>query len=217
MQNIVFSSAYMPPLVQFVYMQKSYRDFDKLSIEVKENFIKQTYRNRTYILGANGLEALSIPVESNGGDKISIKDVRISNHGNWIHKHINAIRTAYGSSPYFEFYKDDLEQILYKKHKYLWDLNEELLYKLLYFSNMSSIDISYTDEYLEDEHYKKSYRYRLSPKIDFKDISTLDIQYYDLFGNRTIAVLGKISIIDLIFNMGPESILVINKAIEQIK
>ena len=102
MPQIVLSSLYLAPIE---YYSKIYRA-EKVVIDIYEHFQKQSYRNRCNILGANGLTALSIPVEKSSAAKRPMKDTRIADHGNWRHLHWNAIVSAYNSTPFFEYYAD---------------------------------------------------------------------------------------------------------------
>ena len=100
---------------------------EQVWIERWESFQKQTLRNRCLIASANGVQALTVPVEHSAGNCL-VKDVRISDHGNWRHLHWNALRSAYGKSPFFDYYEDDLhpffENINPNRWAYLFDFNE---------------------------------------------------------------------------------------------
>ena len=101
--NIYLSTAYLAPIEYYAYPA----NFPNIYIERYENYLKQSYRNRCNILSANGVMPLSIPVESAAGKKCLIKDIRITEHGNWRHLHWNALVSAYNSTPFFEYYRDD--------------------------------------------------------------------------------------------------------------
>ena len=99
-------------------------------VEAHDSFIKQTYRNRCLIAATSGTQALTVPVERNTADsgataKCLMKDVRISDHGNWRRLHWNAIMSAYGESPFFEYYADDLRPFFEKRWTFLYDFNME--------------------------------------------------------------------------------------------
>ena len=104
----LLSSAYFAPIQWYQKLNR----FDACLIEQHDHFVKQTYRNRSVIATTNGLQALSIPVEKFEGLKCEMKDVRISDHANWRHLHWNALQSAYGESPFFEYYADDLHPFL---------------------------------------------------------------------------------------------------------
>lgn len=104
MSTTLLSSAYLPPVSYFTLLYRS----DKCTIERYCHYTKQTYRNRCHISGANGILPLSIPVVKPDTPKCHTCDIRISDHGEWRHLHWNAIVSAYGSSPFFEYYADEL-------------------------------------------------------------------------------------------------------------
>lgn len=114
MSEALLSSAYFGPVQWYQKLNR----YDKVSVEAYDSFIKQTYRNRCVIATANGVQALTVPVErttepaaaadSPQALKCLMKDVRISDHGNWRHLHWNALMSAYGESPFFEYYADDI-------------------------------------------------------------------------------------------------------------
>ena len=107
---VLLSTTYFGPVQWY---QKLYRHGEAM-IEVCESFQKQTYRNRCLIATAQGVQALTVPVEGSKANRL-VADLRISDHGNWRHLHWNAIRSAYGDSPFFEFYADDLARFFEKK------------------------------------------------------------------------------------------------------
>src|SRR5690606_37677725 len=96
-------------------------DGDDFRFEINENFRKQTFRNRCYIQGANGKLRLAIPIEHDGSRQM--KDIKMSDESNWRKEHYKSLVSAYKSSPYFEFYEDDLAPIYQKNEKFLVDFN----------------------------------------------------------------------------------------------
>ena len=102
MTEALLSSTYFGPVQWYQKLNR----FDKCLIESQESFVKQTYRNRCVIATTNGMQSLTIPIEH--GESRLMRDIRISNHGHWRHLHWNALMSAYGESPFFEFYADDL-------------------------------------------------------------------------------------------------------------
>ena len=103
-KTALLSSAYFPPVQ---WMQKLHR-YGKITVEAHDNFTKQTYRNRCLIATANGVQALTVPIERYEGTKCPMRDIRISDHGSWRHLHWNALVSAYGESPFFIYYEDDI-------------------------------------------------------------------------------------------------------------
>ncbi|SHG22260.1 WbqC family protein [Dysgonomonas macrotermitis] len=212
--SILLSTAYLAPIQ---YYSKLISDTPVL-IEQHENYIKQSYRNRCTILSANGPMPLSIPIESAGGKKCPIRDVRIAEHGNWRHLHWNALISAYNSTPFFEYYEDDFRPFYEKKYKFLFDFNEEIRLKVCELLTLDISNIYYTDDYISEiQNTDTDLRETLSPKKDFKifDTGFISIPYYQVFDTR-YGFTENLSIADLLFNMGNESLLVLEKSTKKI-
>ena len=122
MKTIYLSSAYLAPIEYYAKLVA----YDKVFIEQHDHYVKQTYRNRCTIAAPNGELALSIPTVKPNTLKCPLKDIRISDHGNWRHLHWNALSSAYNHTPFFEYYKDDFQPFYEKKYEFLVDFNEEL-------------------------------------------------------------------------------------------
>lgn len=114
MASVLLSSFYLAPIQYYSKLFRSERAY----IEIHDTYQKQSYRNRCLIAGANGILPLSIPVEKPEAGKDKMKDVRISDHGNWRHLHWNALVSAYNSSPFFEYYGDDFRRFYEKKYAF---------------------------------------------------------------------------------------------------
>ena len=173
----------------------------ELMIELHENYPKQTYRNRCYIYSANGVLPLVIPVEKGSFHKIKLKEIRIDNSRKWRREHINAIVSAYNSSAFFEFYRDELLLPLEKEYEYLIDLNMNILNIIL---NILESDIvpGGTESFIADygrEH--RDLRYEIEPK---KKARSGYAEYFQVFSPK-FGFKPNLSILDLIFNMGPEA------------
>lgn len=164
-----------------------------------ENYVKQTYRNRCSILGANGKLDLGIPVQHTGNREV-MKDVKISNYERWQRLHWRSIETAYRSSPYFEYYEDDLKPFYEKEYEFLMDFNTDLEMALL---ELLGIEVTFkaTESYEEQLSNGLDYRNALSPKIATDDSHK---PYTQVFGAPD-AFVSDLSIIDLLFNLGPNS------------
>ncbi len=193
-----FSIAYLPPVSYFMAMFQS----ESVLLEAHENYVKQSYRNRCKIATANGVETLSIPVESNKGEKAPIRDVRISSHGNWQQTHWRAITSGYRNSPFFEYYEDDFRPFYEKEWTFLWDYNLELLTLVLNLLDVQPA-IQLTNEYKSDVLNHNDLRELIHPK---KEPIFITKPYYQVFENK-FGFQEDLSIIDLIFNMGNEAIL----------
>ena len=129
MEKIIYvGSAYLAPVE---YYTKLFA-YDKVYVERYDNYVKQTYRNRCVIAAADGPLALTIPTEKSDSNKCLMKDVRISDHGNWRHIHWHALVAAYKHSPFFDYYADDFRVFYEKKYPFLWDFNQELCLSLIH-------------------------------------------------------------------------------------
>ncbi|EFK96299.1 WbqC-like protein family, partial [sediment metagenome] len=113
--KILVSTAYLPPVAYFSMLFYA----DEVLIENKENYVKQTYRNRCYILSANGPQLLSVPVLLGSFHKTNIKDIRIDYTKRWQQVHLRAMTSSYRSSPYFEYYFDRIEKIISTNHEFI--------------------------------------------------------------------------------------------------
>lgn len=203
--GLYLSTAYLAPVEYYVALAKA----DVVFLEHCESYVKQSYRNRCYIAAANGKMALSIPVEKSNGDKTLTRDIRISEHNDWQMQHWRSIESAYNSTPFFEYYKDDLLPFYEKKWEYLWDFNQEIQAKILEVLDLQPI-IKLTEEYkinLGDNCL--NFRNSIHPKKD--NTQTNNAPYYQVFEQR-FGFLPNLSIIDLLFNMGNESQLLIDNS-----
>ena len=139
----ILSSAYFPPVQ---WMQKLNRH--TCIIEQHDNYVKQTYRNRCIIAAANGPQVLTVPIERTDGQKCPMRDVRISDHGEWRHLHWNALVSAYGESPFFEFYADDIRPFFERKYEFLFDFNLEITHTLCRLLDVQP-HFSLSEEYIQ--------------------------------------------------------------------
>ncbi len=197
MTSVLLSTTYFGPVQWY---QKLYR-YDSVSIDLQETFQKQTYRNRCLIATTQGIQALTVPVVHDASNAIG--DIRISDHGNWRHLHWQALQTAYGDSPFFEYYEDDLRPFFTERHwERLVDYNEaicqemcELLDIQPHFSPLTSHLSPLTSDL----------RQGINPKHPFEDVDFQPKPYYQVYQQKH-GFLPNLSILDLLFNMGPESI-----------
>ena len=140
----LLSSTYFGPIQWYQKLNR----YDECLIERHESFIKQTYRNRMLIPTTNGPLSLTIP--TNHDISLSMKDIRISDHANWRHVHWNALLSAYGESPFFEYYQDDIRPFYEKKYEFLFDFNMETTEKMIELLDIRP-KISITEEYIFSE------------------------------------------------------------------
>ena len=168
-------------------------------IDIHEHYIKQTYRTRFEILGANGLLPLSLFVESSKGLKVPMKDMKLS-EGSWGKNHLTSIRSAYGKSAFFEHLEDELVQLFAEdRPSYLLDFNEQALHMLKPF--FKGITFQYSQEYVEVSEDLSDYRSLFSPKN--RDLKLAP--YLQVFGDR-FPFQSDLSVLDLVMNLGPQSL-----------
>ena len=209
MKTALLSSAYFGPVQWY---QKLHR-YDRCLIEQHDNFVKQTYRNRCIIPTTNGIQALSIPVSCPQGSRLSktpMRDVRISDHGNWRHIHWNALCSTYGESPFFDYYQDDLRPFFERKWTFLFDFNMEITHTLCELLDIQP-DIRPTEEFLPMDKTGETalpyadFREVIRPKRPLADADFVPKPYYQVYEQK-IGFQPNLSILDLLFNMGNESI-----------
>ena len=199
----LLSTTYFGPVQWF---QKLYR-YEEVEIEQWESFQKQTYRNRCLIATTQGVQALTVPVERNYSQLSTlnsqlIKDVRISDHGNWRHLHWNALMSAYGESPFFEYYQDDIRPFFEKRWEFLFDFNEEIRMKMCELLDIQP-KVDYTKEFTVNKII--DYREAINPKHPQEDLDFEAKPYYQVYQQKH-GFLANLSVLDLLFNMGPEGI-----------
>ena len=201
---MILSTAYFPP-VQYVALlcQKG-----SAQIELWEHYVKQSYRNRTTILSANGKLDLIMPLEKKQGSKTLIKDVKIAYHDRWNAEHWNAISSAYNSSPFFEYYKEDLERFFSKKYTFLIDYNQEILQCILQLLHIQC-DIQFTQDFVKPNDKYDDFRYTISPKV----ASSAEFPSYTQVFEDKFPFIPNLSILDLLCNEGPESKEYLNKVV----
>ena len=196
--QVLLSSAYLPPIEYFSSIINS----KKQLIEKHETYKKQTYRNRCRILGPNGILTLTIPINKPNGNHTKINEITISYFENWQQIHWRSIESSYNSSPFFLYYKEEFKEIYQKKHKYLFDLNNDFLKLISEFIGIE-FTINLTSKFVNNPTNILDLRNIISPKklsqkIDF-------IKYSQVFANK-FGFTPNLSIIDLLFNIGPEAI-----------
>lgn len=199
----IFSIAYWPNLHYFYYLINA----DEIHIETHDHYQKQSYRNRCSILSANGVLDLSIPVKHQATKEL-VKDVEISYQENWQQKHWRAIVSAYKNSPYFEHFETEIELFYSSETQYLLSYTRkqlELILKLLRIKK----EIHYSENYSEIMEGFVDFREMIHPKKDFKKDENynrvLSAPYYQTFSEKMLFV-PNLSILDLIFNKGLESL-----------
>ena len=221
----------MPPVSYFAAMAeemaglKNRRDGDSsielspsvVYIEACENYQKQSYRNRCCFYGADGIQALSYPIIHEGGThKLPISQIRIDWSTPWLQQHERAIVSAYRTSAYFEYYQDELFAIMESRPERLLDFNMALLRFFIEKTGLA-VDLRLTAEFTKDGVQTsddgtsvicKDLREVIHPKRPdtiLKDLR-LEKPYFQVFA-RKHGFQSDLSIMDLLFNEGPDSIL----------
>ncbi|HQW68980.1 MAG TPA: WbqC family protein [Flavobacterium sp.] len=192
MKNILIHPGYFPSISHFVAMAQS----DLVTFEMDDNFQKQTNRNRMYIYSPNGIQLLNIPVKHSKTAHQKTKDIQLETAFDWQKQHFKSLEAAYRSSPFFEYFEDNIVPIFEKKHKFLMDLNlqtMEIVSKCLRFE----FDYNETTEYFHTVDDKTDLRHLINGK---KDTSIFE-PYTQVFEEKN-GFLNNLSILDLLFNEG---------------
>ena len=223
--SCLLTTTYFGPVQWY---QKLHR-YETVWMERHDSFIKQTYRNRCVIAATHGPQALTVPVVHDGTSPHT-RDMRISDHGDWRRLHWNAIRSAYGESPFFEFYADDLAPFFEKRWEFLVDYNEAIMEKMCELLDIHP-NVKHTEAYktletlgtlenletlgsleplenletLENLPAVDDFRDVIRPKHPLPDASFTPRRYYQVFEQKH-GFLPNLSILDLLMNEGNESV-----------
>ncbi len=207
----ILATTYFGPVQWYQKLNR----FDGVLMEQHEHFLKQTYRNRCVIATTQGVQALTVPVEAPVGEglalsKTPIKDVRISNHGKWRTEHWNALQSAYGESPFFEFYEDDIRPFFEDRWEFLLDFNmaiTEKMCELLDIHPHIELTSSYQNSlpFGEGRGGALDFRTIIHPKHPQPDPDFNPKPYYQVYQER-FGFQPNLSILDLLFNMGNEAV-----------
>ena len=205
-QKIVLSTSYFGPIQYFTKFLLS----GQVYIEKHENFTKQTYRNRCRIFGANGPLSLTVPVKRGSFHKVRIAELEIEHTYPWQENHWRSIESAYRSSPFFEFYQEELQSLFLLKTDLLVDLNSEILKVIL---GLLRIDrkIRFTESYSRSG-YSQDFRDGIHPKKRIRDPLFKPVEYVQVFQSK-FEFQSNLSILDLLFNTGPDAKAIIQNSI----
>ena len=192
---MVLYPTYFSPIAHYAALAKT----NDVIFEVEDNYQKQTFRTRCYIYGANGKLLLNIPIQH--GESIKTKDIKIDTKFHWPKQHIKALQVAYRSSPYFEFYEEDILTVFNKMPKFLLDFNfkcQEVILKLL------DLEVSYivTNKYMKE--YKNSVDFRFL--VDAKSKRDYNFNKYIQVFSVKLGFIENLSILDLLFMEGPNAL-----------
>ena len=208
MTTALLQTTYFGPVQWYQKLNR----YDRCIIEQYDSYQKQTYRNRCVIATANGTQALTVPVENEKNEKCLVRDIRISDHNQWRRVHWNALQSAYSESPFFEYYADDIRPFFEQKYEFLVDFNENIRETVC-----RLIDIHPQVEYsscwtkgeapnlIDDLSGMADFRDIISAKHPQADPTFTAKSYWQVFQHKH-GFLPNLSILDLLFNMGPESV-----------
>ena len=208
---MLLSTAYFPPLSWLALAARDFRPgFPPavIGLEACENYQKQSYRNRCYILASDGVQMLQVPVVH--GASWAIRDVEVDYSTPWLVRTQRALDTAYETSAYYEYYRDEVFALLEAKPQTLWELNLSTIRFLLEKTGIAC-RLSPTLDFAREE--ADDYRFAIHPKRTDSVLANLglDRPYYQVFRDRMGGFTPKLSCLDLLFNEGPDSILWLKK------
>lgn len=195
-KTILLSTAYLPPISYFTAIAAA----ENVIIEQHETYPKQSYRNRCHIAGPNGIQAISAPVSKPFGNKTKTCEVILQENDKWKILHCRAIETAYNSSPFFLYYRDQLFDIIKKKETSLLSLNNRLLVMFLEILGIKT-KISFSDHYIHTGGISGDLRQVIHPKKSARPFSSEE-PYTQVFDQKH-GFIKDLSIIDLLANEGP--------------
>lgn len=201
--HILSHPLYLAPIPLYIQLYSA----EGIIIDGDSPFVKQTFRNRTLIATERGVQALTIPIEHNGSQ--AMRDVRISEHGNWRHLHWNALVSAYRKSPFFDYYADDFAHFYEERGGFLLDFNIRLhnvVGELLGLDNKAVITEKTAIN--TEKNNITDLRQIAEPKELTNGKYKSTVPYYQVFAQRN-NFIPNLSIVDLLFNMGPEGLIIL--------
>lgn len=188
-----------------------------MTVDVGEHYVKRSYRNKCSILSANGVMALTVPLSRSSSDDADLthaamKDLKVSYDDNWRHVHWQSLVSAYNMSPFFEYYEDDIKPLFERKFDYLVDLNAEAMDIVNRLLMMDDVMINVSETYILAQTVELDLRNQITPKTHLDDFCQKE--YYQVFSEK-YGFQPNLSILDLLFNLGPESRVVLRDSLKQ--
>ena len=210
MSEVLMTTAYFAPVSYYAFLLRA----DRVCIEQCEHYHKQSWRNRCLLSAANGPIALTVPVEKENDQ--DIRQVRITEKDNWRHRHWQSLASAYQSSPFFEYYEDDLRPLVEEPCRpFLFDFNESIRQKICELLDIRT-PVALTEDYKADYQSCDNLtdlREAIHPKRDFRLLPGYAPRPYTQVFDARFGFQPELSILDLLFNMGPESLLVLRDSL----
>lgn len=194
--SVILSSVYLGNIDYYTIINQN----PEIIIDVNEHFQKQSYRNRSIIHGANGALNLIVPLVKRG-IRTKMKDVKIDNTQRWQNLHWRSIQSAYRSSPYFEYYEDEIVSFYEDKYDILIDFNEAIQNKMI---ELLDIDVEFKNSTSYEKVEENDYRTLIHPKKEATSHFVKE-NYTQVFSDRN-GFISNLSILDLLFNEGPNAI-----------
>ncbi len=195
--NSLIHPTYFASIAHFVVIAQSH----EVVIEMEDNYQKQTYRNRSYIYGANGKLQLSVPIIYSQKNRQKYKDVKIFNEDNWQLQHWKSLESAYKTSPFFEFYEDELRPLFENKEEYILEFNMKC-FEVVCDCLQLDATINKTTVYEKEASDKTDYR----SLVDSKKERPIILENYTQVFNEKHGFINNLSILDLLFNEGTNAL-----------
>jgi hypothetical protein len=198
--KLLIHPTYFPTIAHFIAACKS----EKIVFEAADNYQKQTYRNRMFIYGANGKLLLNIPTKHNKEvSKTTYKDIQIENIEDWQKQHWRSIVSAYKSSPFFEYYEDEIKTVFFTQQNSLFEMNITI-FKIICECIELNVTYEFTSKYNHESSIENSIDLR--SLVNAKKNSLPDFNNYTQVFIEKYGYLNNLSILDLLFNEGPNTL-----------
>jgi hypothetical protein len=195
--SLILPTGYFPPIIYYALMASG----RPIRIEQMETFPKQTYRNRCEIMTVSGKFSLVVPVSRPHGNHTLTADIQISFKEPWQRNHWRAVQTAYNSSPYFTFYAEKIQHLIFEQETLLIKFNHQIIKGINELLKIGP-DIGYTDDYMKSDTTHADFRTLISPK---HPVPGIDYPAYPQVFSHIHGFIPGLSILDLLFNLGPEA------------
>ena len=177
--------------------------FGTVCIDEYEYYDKKSFRNRMHICDSNGLFRLTVPLEAGKSIQTPLMKVAVANEENWQAEHWRSIVSAYNRSPFFEFYKDELEKLYEQEYQMLYLLNRKLLQFIIKHMQIQ-VNITYSSEYIQGDNNYFDARSAVLPNTEKSELKFHIPDYQQVFSDR-LPFQSNVSSLDLLFNQGPSS------------